>query len=134
MPANLLRAHPLSLVLTAVNLVTLLLLGRSVAVEAQSNAQVIRGRAFELVDANGQVRSRLNVEDNGEVVLRMLDQSGTIRVKLGAGDDGSGMVLLDDQTEPGLQMLAKPEGPSLRLFGNDSNDLLLTPPSGASQP
>jgi len=31
-----------------------------------------RGRALELVDGRGQVRARLNVESDGEVVFRLL--------------------------------------------------------------
>jgi hypothetical protein len=68
---------------------------------------VIRARVLELVDQRGQVRSRLNVEASGEVVFRMLDQRGTIRVKLGAGTDGSGLVLLDEDTEPGVHLVAR---------------------------
>lgn len=127
MAANTWRAHPLAVMLTAINLIALLFVGRAVAVEAQGDTNVIRGQAFELVDAEGQVRSRLNIEENGEVVWRMMDETGTIRVKLGAGADGSGLVLLDDQTEPGIQMLAKPAGPSVKLFGTNGTELLLTP-------
>jgi hypothetical protein len=70
---------------------------------------VLRGQALELVDAAGQVRSRLNVEKDGQVVFRLLDQRGTIRVKLGAGEDGSGLVLLDERTEPGIHLVARRE-------------------------
>ena len=81
----------LTIVLTAVNLLFLLLIlalaGRPAA---ETTPAVLRGRALELVDDRGQVRSRLTVEPSGEVVLRLLDKHGTIRVKLGAGEDGSG--------------------------------------------
>jgi hypothetical protein len=70
---------------------------------------VLRGQALELVDAAGQIRSRLNVEKDGQVVFRLLDQRGTIRVKLGAGEDGSGLVLLDERTEPGIHLVARRE-------------------------
>jgi hypothetical protein len=45
-------------------------------------------------------------EDDGEVVLRVRDQRGNIRVKLGAGDTGSGLLLADDQTDVGVQILS----------------------------
>lgn len=74
---------------------------------AQAGAPVLRGSALELVDERGQVRSRLNVEPGGTVVLRLLDQNGTIRVKLGADENGSGLVLLDEATEPAIHMVAR---------------------------
>ena len=75
---------------------------------------VLRGRALELVDEAGQVRSRINVEQDGEVVLRLIDRKGTIRVKLGAGEGGSGLLLLDEATEPAVQMIARRSGTSNR--------------------
>ena len=77
--------------------------------------EVLRARAIELVDAEGRVRAQLQVEDTGEVVFRLRDASGTIRVKLGAAEDGSGLLLLDERTEPGVQILAKESGTSLTL-------------------
>lgn len=73
------------------------------------------------------MRARLNVESNGEVVFRLLDQMGTIRFKLGASVDGSGLLLLDDEAEPGVQMLAKPEGPTVTLTGKDGQQLTIKP-------
>jgi hypothetical protein len=75
-------------------------------------APLIRARVLELLDERGQVRSRLNVEPDGEVVLRLLDRTGAIRVKLGAGDGGSGLVLLDETTEPGVHVVARRRGTS----------------------
>jgi hypothetical protein len=121
------KIHPFVVALTALNVVALILLARTVAVEAQADEMVIRTKVLELVDENGQVRSRLNVEEGGEVVLRMMDQTGTIRLKMGADADGSGLTLLDDQTEPGVQVLAAPEGPVLKLYGENDKELLLTP-------
>jgi hypothetical protein len=97
-----------ALVLLVLNLVFLaLLFTRERASAAQAIAPVLRARTLELVDAQGRVRSRLNVESGGEVVFRLFDQSGTIRVKLGAGEDGSGLVLNDETTEPGVHIIAR---------------------------
>jgi hypothetical protein len=74
---------------------------------AQAIEPVLRARTLELVDAHGRVRSRLNVESDGEVVFRLFDQTGTIRVKLGAGEGGSGLVLNDETTEPGVHIVAR---------------------------
>jgi hypothetical protein len=61
------------------------------------------------------------------VVFRLLDQDGTIPVKLGAGRDGSGLVLNNDATEPGVQILAVSAGSSLRLQNKDGKALGLAP-------
>jgi hypothetical protein len=79
----------------------------------------VRAQAFELVDAQGQVRSRLTIEESGQVVLRLLDETGTIRVKIDADAEGSGLVLLNDSTEPGIQMLAQRDETVIRLTGKD---------------
>jgi hypothetical protein len=93
-------------VLTAIN-IALLFVTLTQAVSSEPEATpVLRARAFELVDVRGTVRSRLNVEADGTVVLRLLDQDGVIRVKLGADKDGAGLVLLDEKTEPGVHLLA----------------------------
>lgn len=98
----------LTVVATAINLAlcALSLIQRGDAV-AQGTAPVLRGSALELIDERGQVRSRLNVEPGGTVVLRLLDQNGTIRVKLGADENGSGLVLLDEATEPAIHLVAR---------------------------
>ena len=75
---------------------------------------VLRTRRLEIVDEHGRIRSRLNVESDGEVVLRMTDRSGTIRVKLGADQGGSGLLLLDEATEPGVHILARRTGTEAR--------------------
>ena len=113
--------------LTAVNLV-LLLVGAARARSPDPQAtSVLRGRSLELLDENGRVRSRLNVESNGEVVFRLLDQDGTIRVKLGAAKDGSGLVLLNDSTEPGVHILAKAGGSSVKVRNKDGQERIVTP-------
>jgi hypothetical protein len=105
----------LAIALTAINLVLLLLtVARAGSTTAQPVTPILRGRALELVDDRGEVRSRLDVEPNGEVVLRLLDRNGTIRVKLGAAEDGSGLVLLDEATEPAIHVIARRSGTAER--------------------
>jgi hypothetical protein len=93
----------------------------------QAPAPLLRGRALELVDDRGRIRARLNVESGGEVVFRLLDDRGTIRVKLGAGRDGSGLLLANDATEPGIHLLAKADGSSLKVVNKDGRSRLITP-------
>jgi hypothetical protein len=100
--------HRLVIVIGVINLVVLVtLLSQNRAVWAQGDAPMLRGRGLELVDATGQVRAQFTVEPDGEAVFRMRDQAGTIRVKLGAGDAGSGLLLIDETTEPGVQIIAR---------------------------
>lgn len=81
----------LALALTVINfglLIVLVIQSRTIA--NQRVPDVLRVRAFELVDGHGQVRAQLNVDEtNGEVIFRLRDEEGTIRVKLGASQVGS---------------------------------------------
>jgi len=136
------RAHRLAVGLGVINLVLMaLLLGRGHPFTAQAARQstqeaapLLRGRALELVDERGQVRSRLNVEQDGEVVFRLLDRNGTIRVKLGGNEGGSGLVLLDEATEPAVHIIARqaansrrPTTTSLSLRGADGKQRVIRP-------
>ena len=73
---------------------------------APEPGDTVRTQRIELVDARGQVRGQFFVEESGEAVFRMRDEKGQIRVKLGASERGSGFILMDDKTEPGVQMLS----------------------------
>ena len=76
------------------------------ALAAPEPGDTVRAQRIELVDRSGQVRAQFLVEESGEAVFRMRDEKGQIRVKLGASAKGSGFILMDDQTEPGVQMLS----------------------------
>jgi hypothetical protein len=119
-------AVPIAVALGGANLILLGLLARGEAA-AGPVPDVLRGRALELVDERGRIRARLNMEPGGDVVFRLLDQEGTIRVKLGAGTDGSGLLLANDATEPGVHILAKPQGSSVRLADKNGRERLITP-------
>jgi hypothetical protein len=118
----------LAIALTTVNLALLLLVWAKPAPTATPGVEtVVRARALELVDEQGQVRAQLNVESNGEAVFRLRDARGTVRVKLGASEEGSGLLLLDDATEPGVHILAKSAGPTLTLRGKDGQQRVIKP-------
>jgi hypothetical protein len=78
----------------------LFLLTQIRAVEAQSAATVLRGRALEIVDDQGRVRASLKVQTpSGEalretVILRLVDPNGRPAVKLSATDRGAGLSLI----------------------------------------
>ena len=110
------KTNRLAVALTVINFVLLIaVFVQSRAIATQTVAQVLRVRAFELVDENGRVRAQLNVESNGEVVFRLRDEKETIRVKIGASEEGSGLLLINNLTEPGVHILADQNGTSLTL-------------------
>lgn len=128
------KMQRVALVLLIVNLMLLtLLFTQQRASAAQAIEPVLRARTLELVDAQGRVRSRLNVESGGEVVFRLFDQTGTIRVKLGAGEGGSGLVLNDETTEPGVHIVARRapvagrKTTSITLTGSGGRQRVVTP-------
>ena len=129
------KIQRLALAVTAINLALLLLtLGWTWSTTAQDVPAVLRGRMVELVDDRAQVRSRLSVESDGAVVLRLFDRNGTIRVKLGADEDGSGLLLADEATEPGVHIIARragtparPTTTSIVLKGADGRQRVIRP-------
>jgi hypothetical protein len=140
------KTERLALALMAANLLLLILVfANGVPSAARGAAQasasleeavvpVLRGRALELLDDHEQVRARISMEPGGETVLRLLDENGTIRVKLGAGENGSGLLLLDEETEPGVHLIARragtittPTTTSLTLRGAEGRQRVIEP-------
>lgn len=129
------KTQRLAVVLAVVNLVVLVVaLTHHESARARGDVPILRGRGLELVDAAGQVRAQFNVEPDGEAVFRMRDANGTIRVKLGAGNAGSGLLLIDETTEAGVQIIAR-RAPtptrqtttSIKLTGSDGQRRVITP-------
>jgi hypothetical protein len=96
-------------------LALLLVLWRDHPAEAKAVPAVVRAKAFVLVDKHGVVRAQLNVETGGQVVFRLRDERGQIRAKFGADESGSGLLLLDEDTEPGVHILAQRSGTSITV-------------------
>jgi hypothetical protein len=83
--------------------------------DARAVPAVLRAKTIELVDGRGRWRAQLKVERGGQVVFRLRDQNGIIRTKLGADENGSGLLLLDEQTEPGIHLVASRNGTTATL-------------------
>ena len=100
------------LVLTVVNLGLLLFqLAQIRPIGAQEVAPVLRTRALEIVDEQGNVRADLKVDHDPEVtILHMTDQNGRIRVKVTGNAEGSGLMLANDSQQPGIHLLATKTG------------------------
>lgn len=93
----------------------------------QGPAPLLRGRALELVDERGQVRARLNVESDGRWSFGSSMTGAPLRVKLGANEEGSGLLLANDATEPGIHLLAKAAGSSMKVANKDGRERLIIP-------
>jgi hypothetical protein len=127
------RQHRLAIGLITLNLLVLALVAAQAAPDGAA-ADVLRGRALELVDERGQIRAKLEVEESGEVVLRLIDQNGTIRVKFGAAEHGSSLLLIDEATEPAVHIVARraptpgrPNTTSITLRGADAEPRVIRP-------
>ena len=92
--------------LTVLNLALLGYQLLTVKAEAQSIPDVVRARAWELVDQNARPRASLDVATGG---------------------NGSGLLLLDAVTEPGVQIDAGPDGSRIRLTNRDGRRRELVP-------
>lgn len=110
------KSNQFSLLLSAAA-VTLVLFTSSSGSDGHFNKLTVR--EFELVDKTNTTRASVKVEETGEVVFRMRDGKGTIRVKIGAGEDGSGMVLLDQNTNPGIHALSGTTGIKFTITDKD---------------
>src|SRR5262245_27524420 len=106
------KTNRLATLVTIVKIIVLLFIAAS---PERDHFDKITVKEFDLVDAAGKQRASIKVEEGGEVVFRMRDQKGEIRLKMGAGQNGSGIVLLDENTEPGVHMLAKKTGSNITV-------------------
>lgn len=125
------RSTPWLLALIAALLAAHLLLRLAPAAQAQGSASpvhdVLRARLIELVSAQGQVVGQLHTADDGSAQLRLRNGKGEVRVKLGATSEGAGLVLLDRNTEPALQLHAAGSGSAITLEERGKPRRVLTP-------
>ena len=134
------KLHRLGTVLTAINLVLLVLtVSQARSAAAQTGTEVLRGHALELVDARGVVRARLGTKGpDGPIELDLFDKRGIIRVKLGADEDGSGLVLSEGGTSASrgyIQIIGRrtatpdrPKTTSITLRAADGRERVISPP------
>lgn len=131
-----------ALVFTGINLVILvialvLVLRPAVTPDV---ADVLRGRALEIVDSQGKVRAQIliqpAVEQNGQqyaetVLFRLINPDGGPGVKIGSASDGSGLLLsrnTDNQLGwSGVQMLSEQSGGLVRVVGSDGTERVIQP-------
>jgi hypothetical protein len=128
--------------LTALNVVLLVLsFTRLDAVAADDAAQVLRGRALEIVDAHGRVRASISVMPADPslkmpdgttgypetVLLRLITSGGRPNVKLATTEDGAGLGLGGESNPTYVQVLARGGTTSLKLTDRDGREQLIKP-------
>jgi hypothetical protein len=127
--------------LTAVNLALLLL---TVAQQlrpafAQGEPPVLRGRALEIVDAQGRVRASINVlppakSPNGDeqaetVLLRLITERGRPSVKIASSEPASGLSFAGPTGTKDTYLILEAKGTtsSLKLRNENGREQVLGP-------
>jgi len=134
--------------LTLVNLVMLAfsLIHQSTPVQASGPDQVLRGRALEIVDAQGKVRASISIipegparradgslaEQNGRiypeaVVFRLIRPDGRPSVKIATTEQGSGLDLSGGADPAYIVLNADGAETSLTLTNKDGQQRLVKP-------
>jgi len=118
-------------------IVVIALLGANIASQAggMANAraadpplvqEVVRAKLIELVAQDGRVVGQLHTGEDGSANLRLRSGNGEVRVKLGASKDGAGLVLLDNNTEPGVSLYAQAGGGSATVAERGKSKRVVT--------
>jgi hypothetical protein len=133
---------PRSLIaLTLINLALLLftLAQQLRPVFAQGDVPVLRGRALEIIDAQGRVRASINVlpssrspngEDQAEtVLLRLITERGRPSVKIGSSEPTSGLSFAGPTGTKDTYVILQSKATisSLKLRNEDGREQVLSP-------
>jgi hypothetical protein len=123
------KAQRVLIVLTVVNFMLLLsLLTQAHSTFAQDGAQVLRGRALQIVDERGRVRASISVLPavtmDGKMypettLLRLIDPRGRPGVKLGTSVQGAGLGLAGDSDPTYIQLMTEGGSTQLRMTDAD---------------
>ena len=128
------KIQRLLMALTLVNLVVLtFLLTQTKAAESNNAAPVLRGRALEIVDENGNVRAAIQLipgRTDGTfpetVILRLIDAKGKPLVKVGGSRQGSALSLVGDND--GTYVVLKAEADtSLKMLNKNGKEQVIKP-------
>ncbi len=136
------KNHPLLWILTIVNFVMLIFtLSQShAAAPVNDVADVLRGRALQIVDDRGRVRASISVLPaqggrNSEqpypetVLLRLITEQGRPSVKVSASEEGAGLAFAGPTgtTQTYAQLMAQGTVSSLKLKNEDGREELVKP-------
>ena len=105
-----------------------------VASAADAQAPVLRGRALEIVDDQGRIRSTLTVIPADPktgypetVLLRLIDSKGRPSVKIAATEDGSAMGLGGESDPTGISLIARGTTTSMKVTNKDGHEQTFKP-------
>lgn len=130
----------LTVVLTAFNLILLAFnLAQLHPAGAQDVAPVLRGRALEIVDAQGRVRAEIKVLPAQPALkmpdgttgypetaqLRLISSQNSPHVKLGSTEDGAGLVLGGENGY--TQLLSRTADPFIKIVTKDGRERTIRP-------
>jgi hypothetical protein len=134
------KTERLLIVLPAINLMMLIAnVAQLYPISAQGAPAVLRGRALEIVDAQGRVRASLGVipagtPANGEssaetVLLRLITERGRPSVKVGASEETAGISLAGPTgtRNTWITLGASGTATSLRLKDENGREQVITP-------
>jgi hypothetical protein len=108
-------------------------------VEARSDGSVLRGRALEIVDAQGRVRASIGVlpaekNGNGEgipetVLLRLMTERGRPAIKISTSEEGSGFMAAGPTgtSQTYVTVGSKGNTASMRIRNEDGTELTMAP-------
>jgi hypothetical protein len=135
------KTQRLMIALTALNILILFINVMQVRPAVASGlAPVLRGRALEIVDDQGRIRSQILVTPPSTMpdgtkypetaLFRLIDPNGRPAVKIGASVEGSGMSLAGDSERrewSGVQILAGSTGSTVKLTDKNKHEQIITP-------
>lgn len=84
------------------------------AAQSAPTSDVLRAKAFEVVNDDGKVVAQLQVGADGSGDIRLRTVDGIVGVKLGADPDGAGLILFKD-AEPAVWARTNDDGTKLTL-------------------
>ena len=123
-----------AMMVTILNFVMLTLNLVEVRSTAQSVPQVLRGRALEIVDAQGRARATLNIQPAGnghsEIVLfRLINERQRPAVKISTSEEGSGLMLAGGAATHETYAVIDSLGPSnqFKLRNEDGREQVIRP-------
>src|SRR5260370_32000334 len=124
------------MVVTVINLALMIfLLAQFGRAHGNEIAPVLRGRALEIVDAQGRVRASISVMEAvtvdskkypETVLLRLTDPKSEPVVKLTAAESGSALGLSDD-SDGGVQIFARDTGSFVKVVDKKGPQQVIKP-------
>ena len=132
------KTQRVAIALTVLNLGLLIfLLAQIRYANAQDVAPVLRGRALEIVDAQGQVRAQILVHGpetvNGKtypetVLFRMATAQRAPLMKLTVSEEGSALGLSDDSEPGGIELRAnRNKGNYVKVVNREGHEQTIKP-------